>query len=111
MSNRLLILQHLEGFDHLYRFANLLETEQELNTNDLTCRCTEITPRRPTIIEPKHSFDKIRHCVLNIYFLTVYNCCCALNSSPSKALFSQLLKIVISLYETPAVKTLLFKLT
>lgn len=52
----------LEDFDHLYRFANLLETEQGIDANDLTGGYTEITPGRPTIAEPRHPFDEInRH--------------------------------------------------
>lgn len=52
----------LEDFDHLYRFANLLESEQGLDANKLTGGYTEITPGRPTIAEPRHPFDEInRH--------------------------------------------------
>ena len=52
----------LEDFDHLYRFANLLETEQGINANDLTGGYTEITPGRPTVAEPRHPYDEInRH--------------------------------------------------
>lgn len=52
----------LEDFDHLYRFANLLEMEQGVNANTLTGGYTEITPGRPTIAEPRHPFDEInRH--------------------------------------------------
>lgn len=52
----------LEDFDHLYRFANLLESEQGIDANDLTGGYTEITPGRPTIAEPRHPFDEInRH--------------------------------------------------
>lgn len=52
----------LEDFDHLYRFANLLETEQGTDAKQLTGGYTEITPGRPTIAEPRHPFDEInRH--------------------------------------------------
>ena len=52
----------LEDFDHLYRFANLLECEQGIDANTLTGGYTEITPGRPTIAEPRHPFDEInRH--------------------------------------------------
>lgn len=52
----------LEDFDHLYRFSNLLETEQGIDANTLTGGYTEITPGRPTISEPRHPFDEInRH--------------------------------------------------
>lgn len=52
----------LEDFDHLYRFANLLETEQGIDANTITGGYTEITPGRPTIAEPRHPYDEInRH--------------------------------------------------
>lgn len=52
----------LEDFDHLYRYANLLETEQGIDANTLTGGYTEITPGRPTIAEPRHPYDEInRH--------------------------------------------------
>lgn len=52
----------LEDFDHLYRFANLLESEQGIDANRLTGGYTEITPGRPTIAEPRHPYDEInRH--------------------------------------------------
>lgn len=54
----------LEDFDHLYRFANLLETEQGIDANTLTGGYTEITPGRPTIAEPRHPYDEInRHII------------------------------------------------
>lgn len=51
----------LEDFDHLYRFANLLESEQGIDANKLTGGYTEITPGRPTIAEPRHPFDEINN--------------------------------------------------
>lgn len=51
----------LEDFDHLYRFANLLEMEQGVDANTLTGGYTEITPGRPTVSEPRHPFDAINH--------------------------------------------------
>ncbi len=52
----------LEDFDHLYRFANLLESEQGIDANKLTGGYIEITPGRPTVAEPRHPFDEInRH--------------------------------------------------
>lgn len=54
----------LEDFDHLYRFANLMESEMGLDANKLTGGYTEITPGRPTIAEPRHPYDEInRHIV------------------------------------------------
>lgn len=49
----------LEDFDHLYRFANLLESEQGLDAKTLIGGYTEITPGRPTVAEPRHPFDEI----------------------------------------------------
>lgn len=52
----------LEDFDHLYRFANLLEMEEGKDANNLTGGYIEITPGRPTIAEPRHPYDAInRH--------------------------------------------------
>ncbi len=52
----------LEDFDHLYRYANLLESEQGIDANTLTGGYTEIIPGRPTVSEPRHPYDEInRH--------------------------------------------------
>ena len=54
----------LEDFDHLYRFANLLESEQGMDAKKITGGYTEITPGRPTIAEPRHPIDEVnRHIV------------------------------------------------
>ena len=54
----------LEDFDHLYRFANLLESEQGVDTKKITGGYIEITPGRPTIAEPRHPIDEVnRHIV------------------------------------------------
>lgn len=55
----------LEDFDHLYRFANLLETEQGVLAKDLTKDYTEIMPGRPTIAEHRHPYDEINHFICN----------------------------------------------
>ncbi len=49
----------LEDFDHLYRYANLLESEQGIRAKDITGGYTEITPGRPTVAEPRHPYDEI----------------------------------------------------
>lgn len=50
----------LEDFDHLYRYANLMEMtegkEAEKNVQDLT----EITVGRPTKLHHRHPFDSVR---------------------------------------------------
>lgn len=50
----------LEDFDHLYRFADLLEMEQGAKGEMLVGGYTEIMPGRPTIAEHRHPFDDIR---------------------------------------------------
>ena len=56
----------LEDFDHLYRFANLLEMEQGISANDLTKDYTEIMPGRPTIAEHRHPFDSMNNFICNL---------------------------------------------
>ena len=46
----------LEDFDHLYRYADLLETDTGEHAENLVGRYTEIMPGRPTISE--HRFPK-----------------------------------------------------
>ena len=50
----------LEDFDHLYRYANLLEMTQGIKAEELVGKMTEITIGRPTISEHRHPFDEIR---------------------------------------------------
>lgn len=50
----------LEDFDHLYRYANLLEMTQGIKAEKLVGKFTEITPGRPTIKEHRHAFDDVR---------------------------------------------------
>ncbi len=50
----------LEDFDHLYRYADLLEMESGVHAENLVGRYTEIMPGRPTISEHRHPFDSIR---------------------------------------------------
>ena len=56
----------LEDFDHLYRYANLLELEQGLSAKDITKKYTEITPGRPTISEHRHPYDSINKFICNL---------------------------------------------
>ena len=51
----------LEDFDHLYRYANLLDMEHGVHAERLVGAYTEITPGRPTISEHRHPADDIRH--------------------------------------------------
>lgn len=51
----------LEDFDHLYRYANLLDMEEGAHAERLVGAYTEITPARPTISEHRHPNDDVRH--------------------------------------------------
>ena len=55
----------LEDFDHLYRFANLLKMDYDINAENLVELNTEITPGRPTISEHRHPYDSIRRSMNN----------------------------------------------
>lgn len=49
----------LEDFDHLYRYANLLDLEYGTCPEKLVGRYTEMTPARPTIAEHRYPKDSI----------------------------------------------------
>ena len=53
----------LEDFDHLYRYANLLEMEQGVQAERLVGRYTEIMPGRPTIAHHRFPKDNVRRCI------------------------------------------------
>lgn len=55
----------LEDFDHLYRYADLLEGERGIKAEKLVGKYTEIMPGRPTIAEHRHPHDDIRRHVNN----------------------------------------------
>ena len=50
----------LEDFDHLYRYANLLEMDVGERAEEIVGDYTEIMPGRPTIVEHRHPFDSVR---------------------------------------------------
>ncbi|GAA0780175.1 hypothetical protein [Hathewaya limosa] len=50
----------LEDFDHLYRYADLLEMEQGVKAENLVGHYTEIMPGRPTISHHRHPYDSIK---------------------------------------------------
>ncbi|MBE0595714.1 MAG: hypothetical protein IH614_00430 [Desulfuromonadales bacterium] len=50
----------LEDFDHLYRYANLLEMTEGKKADQITSQLTEITVGRPTALEHRHPFDDVR---------------------------------------------------
>lgn len=50
----------LEDFDHLYRYANLLEGECHVDPVRLVGSHIELMPGRPTVSEYRHPYDDIR---------------------------------------------------
>lgn len=55
----------LEDFDHLYRYADLLEMEQGVKAQRLVGEYAEIMPGRPTVTEHRHPYDSIKNHVVN----------------------------------------------
>jgi len=58
----------LEDFDHLYRYADLMELEKAGKPERLVGDYTEIMPGRPTVAEYRHPFDDVKfniNCYLN----------------------------------------------
>jgi len=50
----------LEDFDHLYRFANLLKMDKDINADELVGKFTEIMPGRPTVAEHRFPTDDLK---------------------------------------------------
>lgn len=55
----------LEDFDHLYRYADLLEMQQGVLAERLVGRYTEIMPGRPTIAHHRYPSDNVKCCIDN----------------------------------------------
>ena len=55
----------LEDFDHLYRYANLLETDMGEHAERYVGNYTEIMPGRPTVAHPRHPFDSVKNSINN----------------------------------------------
>ena len=55
----------LEDFDHLYRYANLLECDEGIHAERLVGSYTEIMPGRPTIAHHRHPYDCVRPSINN----------------------------------------------
>ena len=53
----------LEDFDHLYRYANLLEMQQGIAAEWLVGRYTEIMPGRPTISHHRYPMDNVKRSI------------------------------------------------
>lgn len=50
----------LEDFDHLYRYANLMEMSEGKPASEVVGDYTEVFPGRPTVAHHRHPFDTIR---------------------------------------------------
>ncbi len=55
----------LEDFDHLYRYANLLETDMGEHAERYVGSYTEIMPARPTVAHARHPYDSIKKPICN----------------------------------------------
>ena len=55
----------LEDFDHLYRYANLLEMRDKIHAETLVGRYTEIMPGRPTIAHHRCPVDNVKYNITN----------------------------------------------
>lgn len=55
----------LEDFDHLYRYANLLETDMGAKAETYVGGYTEITPGRPTVAHHRHPYDEVKQPICN----------------------------------------------
>lgn len=69
----------LEDFDHLYRYANLMDLLHGKAAEKVTGQFTEITPGRPTVSEHRHPFDDVRkhydaktaHIITQLHAMTI----------------------------------------
>lgn len=50
----------LEDFDHLYRYANLMDLTEPRKAEEVVQMLTEIMPGRPTALEHRHPHDDVR---------------------------------------------------
>lgn len=55
----------LEDFDHLYRYANMLESDMNAKAEDYVGDYTEIMPARPTISHHRHPYDSVKNPTCN----------------------------------------------
>ncbi len=51
----------LEDFDHLYRYADLLEFDDGIKAEKLVGKYTEIMPARPTVAHHRHPIDNVKY--------------------------------------------------
>ena len=66
MMRRIYEFGLLEDFDHLYRYANLLDMTEPKKAEAVVGRLTEIMPGRATKLEHRHPHDDVRR-GLNLY--------------------------------------------
>ncbi len=64
----------LEDFDHLYRYANLLETDMGEHAEKYIGSYTEIMPGRPTVAHHRHPFDNIKKPISNMSADAITKC-------------------------------------
>ena len=55
----------LEDFDHLYRYANLLDYDEGIKASELVGNYTEIMPARPTMAHHRHPIDNAKENITN----------------------------------------------
>jgi hypothetical protein len=55
----------LEDFDHLYRYANLLDMKEGVHAEKLVGGYTEITPARPTVAHHRCPVDNVKKAITN----------------------------------------------
>ena len=55
----------LEDFDHLYRYADLMDFDDKFPDERLVGRYTEIMPGRPTIAHHRHPYDSVKFHIQN----------------------------------------------
>lgn len=55
----------LEDFDHLYRYANLLESDMNAKAEDYVGDYTDVTPGRPTVSHHRHPYDEVKQPISN----------------------------------------------
>ena len=53
----------LEDFDHLYRYADLLDMDDGVHAERLVGGYTEIMPARPTFAHHRHPYDNVKTCI------------------------------------------------
>lgn len=68
----------LEDFDHLYRYADLMDFDRGVHAEQLVGRYTEIMPGRPTIAHHRHPYDSVNYPLLYQQVSPVTKLCAAI---------------------------------